>query len=137
MTSSGKYQLNSIPYSVRLFSESSLFAGKIHALLYRKWGNGVKGRDFYDYIWYLSKNIKIDLNHLSNRMKQTEHLMNGETLTREMLVNMLQNKFAEIDFQQAKRDVLPFIKNTQALEIWSEDFFKKVTEDKLIGVNNA
>ncbi|MEA2096564.1 MAG: nucleotidyl transferase AbiEii/AbiGii toxin family protein [Candidatus Cloacimonadota bacterium] len=132
-----KYQLNPIPYSVRLFSAPSLFAGKIHALLFRKWGNRVKGRDFYDYIWYLSNNIKVDLNHLSNRMKQTEHLKDDETLTINKLINMLLNKFAEIDFQQAKRDVLPFIKNTQTLDLWSEDFFKKVTEDKLIGVNNA
>ena len=132
-----KYQLNPIPYSVRLFSASSLFAGKIHALLYRKWGNRVKGRDFYDYIWYLSKNIKVDLNHLSNRMKQTDHLTGRETLTREVLVNLLLNKFTEVDFIQAKKDVLPFIKNAQALELWSEDFFKKVTEDKLVGVNNA
>jgi len=132
-----KYQLNPIPYSVRLFSASSLFAGKIHALLYRKWGNRVKGRDFYDYIWYLSKNIKVDLNHFSKRMKQTEHLKDGETLTRDILVKLLLNKFAEIDFQQAKNDVLPFIKNTQALDIWSEEFFKKVTEDKLLGVKSV
>ncbi len=129
-----KYQLNPIPYSVRLFSASSLFAGKIHALLYRKWGNRVKGRDFYDYIWYLSKNIKVDLSHLSNRMKQTKHLKDGEILNREMLIQMLLNKFSEINFQKAKNDVLPFINNHEALDIWSEDFFKKITEDKLIGI---
>lgn len=126
-----KYQLNPIPYSVRLFSASSLFAGKIHALLCRSWGNRVKGRDFYDYIWYLSKNIKVDLVHLSNRMTQTNHLKDEEILSKKMLINMLLNKFTKIDFQQAKRDVLPFIRNTQTLELWSEDFFKKITEDKL------
>jgi len=126
-----KYQLNPIPYSVRLFSADSLFAGKIHALLCRSWGNRVKGRDYYDYIWYLSKNIKVDLVHLSNRMKQTNHLKEGETLTKGILIQMLLNKFAEIDFQQVKMDVLPFIKNPEALDLWSEDFFKKVTEDKL------
>ncbi len=125
-----KYQLNPIPYSVRLFSTASLFAGKLHALLCRRWGNRVKGRDYYDYLWYLSKNIEVDLTHLSYRMKQTDHLKEGETLTKETLKKMLMNKFAEIDFQQAKKDVLPFIKNPTALDLWSEEFFRKVTEDK-------
>ncbi|MDP8268331.1 MAG: nucleotidyl transferase AbiEii/AbiGii toxin family protein, partial [Candidatus Tenebribacter davisii] len=111
--------------------------GKIHALLCRSWGNRVKGRDFYDYIWYLSKNIKVDLVHLSNRMKQTNHLKDEEILSKKMLINMLLNKFTKIDFQQAKRDVLPFIRNTETLELWSEDFFKKITEDKLTGVDDA
>jgi len=132
-----KYQLNPIPYSVRLFSTSSLFAGKIHALLYRSWGNRVKGRDYYDYIWYLSKNIKVDLVHLSHRMKQTNHLGEEEILTQEQLISLLQKKFTEIDFQQAKSDVLPFIKDPQKLDIWSEDFFKKVTLDKLSGVDDS
>jgi len=126
-----KYQLNPVPYSVRLFSESSLFAGKLHALLCRGWGNRIKGRDFYDYIWYLSKEIEVDLIHLSNRMKQSGHLKGDEILTKESLISMLLNKFAEIDFQQAKNDVLPFIKNPESLDLWSENFFKKVTEDKL------
>lgn len=132
-----KYQLNPIPYSVRLFSAPSLFAGKLHALLCRSWGNRVKGRDYYDYVWYLSKNIKVDLTYLSNRMKQTEHLQDGETLSRKMLVQKLLSKFAEIDFQQAKNDVLPFINNPQALDLWSEDFFKKVTVDKLKVIEDA
>ena len=130
-----KYQLTPIPYSVRLLSPESLFEGKLHALLCRSWGNRVKGRDFYDYIWYLSNNIKVDLVHLSNRMKQTNHLLPKETFTKEILIQMLLNKFAEIDFQQAKNDVLPFIKNPETLDLWSEDFFRKVTEDTLAGTN--
>ena len=132
-----KYQLTPIPYSVRIFSPESLFAGKLHALLCRSWGNRVKGRDFYDYIWYLSNNIKVDLTHLSNRMKQTDHLKEGETLTKEVLNQMLLKKFADIDFSQAKRDVLPFIKNPETLDLWSEEFFRKVTEDKLKVADNA
>ena len=132
-----RYQLNPIPYSVRLFSPESLFAGKLHALLFRSWGNRVKGRDFYDYVWYLSKNIEVDLTHLSNRMKQTNHLLPKETLTKKILIQMLMNKFVEIDFQQAKKDVLPFIKNPETLNLWSEEFFRKVTEDKLTRTDDA
>ena len=60
-----KYLLNPIPFSVRLFSPSSLFAGKIHALLFRNWKSGrMKGRDLYDYVWYLSKSIPVNIPHL-------------------------------------------------------------------------
>jgi len=126
-----KYQLNPIPFSVRLFSPESLFAGKMHALLCRSWGKRVKGRDFYDYIWYLSHNFKIDLDHLSERMRQTGHLANDTMLSNDLLLDKLLARFKEIDFEQAKRDVLPFIKNAQSLDLWSEEFFKAVSLDKL------
>ncbi len=126
-----KYQLNPVPYSVRIFSLSSLFAGKIHAILCRSWKNRVKGRDYYDYLWYLSKNIEVNLEHLSNRMKQTNCLKKGEIITEQMLFQLLLERFKEVDFEQIKRDVLPFLKNPDVLELWSEDFFRKITEDKL------
>jgi len=126
-----RYQLNPVPYSVRLFSTSSLLAGKLHAILFRSWKNRVKGRDYYDYLWYLSKNIEVNLEHLSCRMKQTKHLDENEVLNEEMLLNFLFDKFKETDFNQAKKDVLPFIKDSSVLQLWSEDFFKKITEDKL------
>ena len=126
-----KYQLNPVPYSVRLFSTSALFAGKLHALLFRSWEKRVKGRDYYDYLWYLSKNIEVDLEHLSFRMKQTKHLKKNEIITEELLFNMLFNKFKEVDFDQAKKDVRPFIKDPSVLQLWSEDFFKTITQDKL------
>jgi len=133
-----KYQLNPVPYSVRIFSQSSLFAGKLHAILCRSWKNRVKGRDYYDYLWFLSKNIEVNLEHLSNRMKQTDHLKKDEILTEYKLFQLLSDRFQEVDFEQIKRDVLPFIKNPDVLELWSDDFFRKITEDKLkFGENRA
>jgi hypothetical protein len=126
-----KYQLEPVPYSVRLFSLPSLFAGKMHAVLCRGWRNRVKGRDFYDYVWYLSRNVELDIHHLSYRMRQSGHLKIDEELTEKKLRKKLNEKFAKIDFNQAKNDVLPFVKEPRKLELWSEDFFVNITKDKL------
>ncbi len=127
-----KYLLNPIPFSVRLYSEESLFAGKLHAILCRKWKTRVKGRDFYDYIWYLSRGTKINLLHMENRMKQSGHLEKEITLDRITLLELLDERFSGVDFRQAKQDVLPFIKNKSSLELWSADFFRQITNDRLL-----
>ncbi|PKN05767.1 MAG: hypothetical protein CVU74_00080 [Deltaproteobacteria bacterium HGW-Deltaproteobacteria-9] len=126
-----KYQLRPVPYSVRLYSPSSLFAGKIHALLCRSWKTRVKGRDFYDYVWFLSKSIPVNISHLEQRMKQTGHLPADAVLTEEDLQSHLRKRFTAVDFNQAKKDVLPFIKNPDAVRLWSADFFSTITDDKL------
>jgi len=128
-----KYLLNPIPFHVRLFSPSSLFAGKIHALLFRNWRSGrIKGRDLYDYVWYFSKSIPVNIHHLEGRMKQTNHLKDGASLNIEKLKNLLLKRFSSINYEQAKQDVLPFIKNPDVLRVWSADFFSSITKDKLI-----
>ncbi len=126
-----KYQLIPIPYNVRIFTPPSLFAGKVHAMLCRGWKSRVKGRDFYDYIWYLSKGIPMDIRHLSNRMIQSGHLAFGENLNEESLRQRLIERFNSVDFEQAKNDVIPFIKNPDSLSLWSADFFISVTIDNL------
>ncbi len=126
-----KYQLTPVPYNVRLFSLPSLFAGKVHAMLCRGWQSRVKGRDFYDYIWYLSKGIPLNLHHLAMRMIQTGHITSREMLTIESLHQMLNKRFSSIDVEQARNDVLPFIKNPETVSLWSEDFFTSITRDRL------
>ena len=126
-----KYQLRPVPYSVRLYSASSLFAGKMHALLCRSWKMRVKGRDFYDYVWFLSKSIPVNITHLAQRMKQTGHLPADAVLTEEDLKSRLRKRFTSVDFDQAKKDVLPFIRDHSAVGLWSADFFSTITDDNL------
>jgi len=126
-----KYQLRPVPYAVRLYSPSSLFAGKVHALLCRSWKTRVKGRDFYDYVWFLSQAIPLNMAHLAERMKQTGHLSSEAVLTEKDLTDRLSKRFASVDFDQAKKDVLPFIKNPEAVQLWSAGFFSAITGDKL------
>jgi len=126
-----RYQLIPIPYYVRVFSPSSLFAGKVHAILCRSWKSRVKGRDFYDYIWYLSKDIPVNIYHLLMRMRQSGHLETEETLDDNKLRQRLYERFMTLDFKQAREDIIPFIKDRRETELWSSDFFSSVTRDRL------
>ncbi|WP_296323035.1 nucleotidyl transferase AbiEii/AbiGii toxin family protein [Treponema sp. UBA3813] len=126
-----KYALLPIPYAVQLYDEGSLFAGKIHAVLCRSWKNRVKGRDFYDYLWYLSHGTKVNLSHLQKRLEQSEKWHSKEELTLPKLIDLLCERFGSVDFDNAKNDVLPFIKDPRKLDLWSRDFFCAVTKASL------
>ncbi len=126
-----KYSLNPIPYNIRIYDLSSLFAGKIHSILCRKWKIRVKGRDLYDYVWFLSKNITVNLNHLNERLVQSGHKNKSEILTDKELFWMLFEKFENINYKQAKDDVQRFIKDSGQLDLWSKEFFQTITKDKL------
>ncbi len=126
-----RYHLTPTPFSVRLFDKPSLFAGKVHALLFRNWGGArIKGRDLYDYIWYLSRNTELNVDHLAQRMKQSGHI-NKESLTVSDVNKMLTEKFRLTDYKAAKADIGPFIKNKNELDLWSKEFFVSVTEERL------
>jgi predicted nucleotidyltransferase component of viral defense system len=124
-----KYRLLPIPYEVTLYDMPSLFAGKIHAVICRAWKNRVKGRDLYDYVFYLSRGTQVNLAHITARLAQTGYISSERQITIEDLKEMLRKRFASIDYVQAKQDVVPFIKNPSALDVWSVDFFYKITED--------
>lgn len=127
-----KYLLMPIPFHVRLYSAPSLFAGKIHAILCRDWKSGrVKGRDLYDFVWYLSRSIPVNTYHLEERLKQTGHLKKDVRLTPPMAMGLLEDKFSSLNFEQAKMDVIPFIKDPRALNLWTSDFFISITRDRL------
>jgi len=124
-----KYQLIPIPYEITLYDMPSLFAGKIHAVICRSWNNRIKGRDLYDYIFYIANNTTVNLKHLSARLAQTGVILDTDNFTIEMLRNMLCERFDNIDFEGAKQDVLPFIKNPSVMDVWSSDFFKEITKN--------
>lgn len=133
-----KYLLTPVPCHVRLFSAPSLFAGKLHALLCRDWKSGrMKGRDLYDYVWYLSRATPLNILHLEERMKQTGDLKMEDKLAPEGLKEMLCEKFSSIDYLQAKQDVMPFIKDPRVLNLWNADFFISITGDKLVSFDSG
>ncbi len=122
-----RYRLLPAPYEIRLYDAPSLFAGKIHAVLCRGWKNRVKGRDLYDFIFYISQNTPVHLKHLKERLVQTHHLEQNSPFTLEDLKQMLNQRFDVIDYELAKQDVLPFIKDIQSLQFWNRDFFRQIT----------
>ena len=122
-----RYSLKPIPYSVRLFTAPCLFAGKIHAILCREWkGKRVKGRDLYDFVWYVANETPVNLLHLAYRMKQTGHLDDVGALSMEKLTEMMKEKFSRIDYKQAKNDVAPFIRDPHSIDLWSAAFFNGI-----------
>lgn len=122
-----KFRLLPIPYSVRLYDEASLFSGKIHAVICRSWKSRVKGRDLYDYVFYLSRNTKFNLRHLREKLIDSEYISSDTEITCDSVKEMLINRFNEIDYDAAKEDVIPFIKDASVLNLWSKEFFISIT----------
>ncbi len=126
--SESRFILEPIPFSVRAMSLSDLFAGKMHAVLARGWLSRVKGRDWYDLIWFVSRGVKLNLPHLEARLKQSGHFPASNTLLPAFFRNMLRDRISKIDFTQAREDVMPFIPNPIALQSWSTELFLSLVE---------
>lgn len=123
-----KFVLQPIPFSVRTFALPDLFAGKMHAVLCRRWKSRVKGRDWYDLVWYAANHPQLHLGHLERRMIQSGHLEKGEQLTPEKFFALVTEAINQLDVNQARTEVEPFVKNPEALEVWSRDFFRDVAK---------
>ena len=111
------------PHQVRVYDLPSLFAGKLHTVLCRNWKNRVKGRDIYDLIWYVGRRIPLNLAHLEARMRQSGDWLRETPLDSEGLRKRLEERFTAINFDQAKEDISPFLKDTRELTLWTHGFF--------------
>ncbi len=118
-----KYILDPIPFNIRVMNISDNFAGKIHAMLARRWGNRTKGRDWYDFIWFVKRNTKLNIKYLENRLKNSGYLQQENKLDLPYLQKLLLERINNLDIKQAKEDVLPFVKDHRQLENWSEELF--------------
>jgi predicted nucleotidyltransferase component of viral defense system len=121
-----RFLLQPIPFSVRAFALPDMFAGKMHAVLCRNWKNRVKGRDWYDLVWYAANHPQLHLEHLEQRMIQSGHLKQTEKLTPEKLSAIEESVIERLDVNQAKREVEPFVKDPETLTVWSHDFFRDI-----------
>ncbi len=118
-----KLLIRPFSFYTKCFTLSDLFAGKMHALLFRKWGNRVKGRDWFDMEWYIRKNVPLHLNHFRIRAMDSGDWSN-EPLDRENLFQLLTEKIDQVSFDLVRKDVTPFIKEDSSLKIWSSQYFK-------------
>lgn len=119
-----KLLLLPISFMTRCFTLPDLFAGKMHALVFRMWKNRLKGRDWYDFEYYVRHGIPLNYTHLRERIR----LFNGEELNFTEFKNRLKEHLAATDIAQVKTDVLPFVKNPKELDIWSNDYFLQLAE---------
>lgn len=122
-----KLLLRPFSFYVKCFSGPSLFAGKVHALLFRKWKDRVKGRDWYDLEWYIKKGISLDLNHFLARAKDTNDRQDND-ISPEQIIELLHMKIEEVSFKGIKEDVVRFIKNDDILSIWSTEYFNDLVK---------
>ena len=100
----------------------------MHALLCREWKTRIKGRDWYDFVWHVGRNAGLNLKHLENRMRQSGHLSQNDILSKNKFLELLNYRIENVDFEKAKNDVAPFIKDQGAVSIWSRDFFREVAQ---------
>jgi len=121
-------QLQLMPFSfyVRCYVLPDLFAGKMHALLFRNWKTRVKGRDWYDFEWYVRHGIEMNYNHFIIRALQSGHF--SEPISPEKFYVLLKEKIRKTDILQVLSDVRPFVPKAESLEIWSTDYFLALTD---------
>ncbi len=110
-----------LPFSfyAQCLSLPYLFAGKVHALTFRQWKTRVKGRDWYDFEWYVRHRIPLNWQHLHDRILE----FTGEDMMFDDFATLLHDKLQNTNIEDVKTDVLPFIMDKRELEIWSNDYF--------------
>ena len=112
------------PFVVCCVALPDLYAGKMHALLYRNWKSRVKGRDWYDFQWYVANRVPLNFAHLQQRIRE----FNGEDITKERFMEMLHEKLSTTNIESVKQDVRSFIFNPHELDIWSNDYFMRLAD---------
>ena len=124
-----EHKLLLLPFSfmTRCYSLPDLYAGKMHALLFRNWKTRVKGRDWYDFEWYVRNNIPLNFNHFCERTHQFGSLEDTE-LTKDFFKQLLKEKIAKTSIEMVKSDVRPFIRNHNDMEIWSTEYFSQLVD---------
>lgn len=116
-------------YKIAMYDKSSLFAEKIDHTISRAWRGRVRGCDLYDYIFYLSKKVPYNHKHLVDRLLKFRYVEAKEDMTLEEVKANLGYRFREINYQEAKIDLLPFIENPSELDVWSTEYFLNITKD--------
>ena len=124
-----QYRLLPSPHQIKLYDKESLLAGKIHAILCRGWKKRTKGRDLYDYVFFLANETEVNIELIRNKLIESKFIEENSEFNIDILKEMLKSKFNEIDYQDAKEDVKPFIKDIDCLNIWSKEFFISITNN--------
>jgi len=109
--------------SVTVQDKPSLFAGKVHALLCREY---VKGRDWYDFLWYTSQSAHINYAFLASALAQQGPWQHQDVqVDTQWCLMHLEDKIHSVDWTAAREDVRRFVKVTEypSLDLWSRELF--------------
>ena len=116
-----------IPYTfmVRCFQLPDLYAGKMHALVFRNWKTRVKGRDWYDFEWYVRWRVPLDFKHLQERIRE----FNGVEMSQDEFKVVLKERLSTTNIDDVKKDVRSFLRNDpHELDVWSNDYFLQLAD---------
>ncbi len=119
-----KLSLRPFSFMTRCFSLPDLYAGKMHALIFRNYQNRIKGRDWYDFEWYVRHDVPLDLAHFQTRTQE----FNDLDIDKDQFIAMLKAKLGTADIDMVRRDVMPFVQNPAELDIWSNDYFLQLAD---------
>ena len=122
-----KLLIRPFSFYVKCFTMPSLFAGKLYALLFRKWKSRVKGRDWYDMEWYIRKGVPLNMHHFLQRAKETNDWTEDQ-ISQDQILQLLITKIESVAFDSVKEDVVRFIADDQKLAIWSPNYFKDLIQ---------
>jgi len=109
--------------NIIVLDEPSLFAGKLHAIICRNYKNTVKGRDYYDFLFYIRKRVKPNLNYLKNKLIESGKIKENDKFDLDTLKVMLKDRFEAVDFNQVKTDAERFVFNNEDLSYYSKELF--------------
>lgn len=115
-------------FNVITMTLPNLYAGKMHAVLCRKWLSRVKGRDWYDFEWYVKRNTTLNLTHLQERMYESGDLDKNINLNEKLFKEFMYKRIDELDINGAIKEVSPFIKDKSGFEFWSKEYFKLLVD---------
>ncbi len=118
-----RYLFQPIPFAIRCCVPSTLFAGKMHAVLCRGWRNRVKGRDWYDFLWFVANNVPLDLEQLDARLRASGHREIMEELTPDEVLLRLRERIEDISVEQLRSEVRPFLRRPDSTDAWSKELF--------------
>lgn len=119
-----KLLMKPFSFMTRCFSLPALYAGKMHALVYRKWQRRIKGRDWFDFEWYIRNRIPLDFNHLQERIREFD----GESIDKDTFIKLLKEKLSTASIELVKQDVKGFVFDRSTLDIWSNDYFLQLAD---------
>jgi len=119
------------PFMLDTLDEPSLFAGKCHAILARTYQDRVKGRDYYDFLFYSARQTTVNLHYLDAKLKDSGHYPVALPLDLSTLKNLLKERFLNVDYPKAILDVTPFLGRHQldGLDEWAPDLFMALADE--------
>ena len=119
--------LKPFTFYVKCFSSPDLFAGKMHALLFRKWKINVKGRDWYDMEWHIKRGTALNMAHFILRTRDSGDWQK-ETMSKKEFMKLLDDKISSVSFTRIKADINRFIPDPSVLDIWSVAYFRDLVK---------